>query len=278
MSNWLSPLVNTWHTGDASFDICLKIELILVASSALGVHLQAPYGKLANSSLSSISLPSRLGWWLMELPATVSFLVTWICTPPSDQLSPAISWLLFALWCRHYGNRGWFFPLSIRVAAGSSTSFNIFVSLIGALFTALHGFLNAKLFRALGSHYTAAWLTDPRFLIGLGVYETGFWVTVHSEHMMRQLRPQDGTAPRDAQRYRIPRGGLFEYVTNAHYLGELTAWFGFACLTCSLPGIAVFVISLLNLVPRAFQNHAWYMSKFEEYGSLRRQVLVPFVL
>eukprot|EP00966_Prymnesium_polylepis_P315206 7283254-Prymnesium_polylepis.1 len=95
---------------------------------------------------------------------------------------------------------------------------------------------------------------------------------------MRALRPRDGEAC-EGPRYKIPRGGLFEHVTNAHYLGELTAWLGFACLTCSVPGALVFVISSLNLVPRAFQNHEWYHRKFgDEYAALGRRVLVPFVL
>ena len=59
-------------------------------------------------------------------------------------------------------------------------------------------------------------------------------VTLHSEHVIRMLRPKDSKV-----RYKIPSGGLFYYVTNAQYLGELTAWAGFACMTWSLPGAAV---------------------------------------
>ena len=117
-----------------------------------------------------------------------------------------------------------------------------------------------------------------RFLLGLAVYEGGFWITVHSEHVLRQLRPRDGVASAAAPRYQIPRGGLFELVTSAHYLGELMAWLGFACLTCSLAGVAVFAITALNLVPRAFQSHRWYLDKFDEYAALQRRVLIPFVL
>jgi len=50
-------------------------------------------------------------------------------------------------------------------------------------------------------------------------------------------------------------------------------------MTWSLPGLAVFAITCFNLVPRSFQNHAWYLRKFgDEYKKLRRKVLVPFVL
>lgn len=273
----INPYTTVWYTGDQSFDFWLAVELTLVASTLLGAHMQAPYGKLANNSLGSFHLPPRFGWWLMELPATVSFLATWAVTPSSGGVSPIVSWLLFAIWLRHYGNRGWYFPLSIRTAKGQTSSFNIVVSLIGACFTALHGHLNARMFRGLGAHYTADWLSDPRFLIGAVTYEFGFWVTVHSEHVMRELRPRGGAV--SGPRYKIPHGGAFAYVTNAQYFGELSAWLGFACLTWSLPGAAVFAISSFNLVPRAFQNHAWYLKKFPgEYEALGRRVLIPFVL
>eukprot|EP01062_Namystynia_karyoxenos_P020401 TRINITY_DN17727_c0_g1_i1.p2 TRINITY_DN17727_c0_g1~~TRINITY_DN17727_c0_g1_i1.p2 ORF type:complete len:295 (+),score=95.79 TRINITY_DN17727_c0_g1_i1:86-970(+) len=271
-----------WYTGDSSFDVVLAAELALVASTVLGMHMQAPYGKHANDALGSFHLPPRLGWWLMEIPATVSFLATFLlCSPPpagAPGPSPLVSYILAALWCVHYFNRGWYFPLNIRVAKGAKTSFNVVVSLTGAIFTGMHGHLNARMFRSLGAHYSESWLTDPRFLVGLAIYEFGFWVTVHSEHVMRELRPKDGIV-KDGERYKIPRGGAFEYVTSAQYFGELTAWAGFALLTWSLPGLAVFAISCFNLVPRAFQNHTWYLQKFgDEYKKLGRARLIPFIL
>lgn len=231
-----------WYTGDSSFDTVLACELVLVLSTALGMHMQAPYGKLANDTLGAVHLSERLGWWLMELPATVSFLATFfLAAPPSDPATgPAtgVSVLLAVLWCIHYFNRGWYFPLNIRVAKGSKRSFSIVVSSIGAIFTGLHGHLNARMFKSLGTHYTYAWLTDPRFVAGFIIYEIGFWVTVHSEHVVRNLRPKDGIV-KDGQRYKIPKGGAFEFVTNAAYLGELTAWLGFSLLMWSVPGISL---------------------------------------
>merc|ERR1712070_1029390 len=130
----------------------------------------------------------------MEAPATVSFLATWmLCEVPGDGSAPSqlTSYILAAIWIRHYGNRGWYFPLNMRVAKGATSSFNVVVSSIGAIFTGLHGHLNARMFRALGAHYTAEWLSDPRFVFGFIVYEFGFWVTIHSEYVMRNLRPKD---------------------------------------------------------------------------------------
>ncbi len=60
-------------------------------------------------------------------------------------LSRLTSHILALLWAVHYGNRGWYFPLNIRVASGQTASFNIMVSGIGAVFTGLHGHLNATM-------------------------------------------------------------------------------------------------------------------------------------
>ena len=141
-------------------------------------------------------------------------------------------------------------------------------------------------------------------------------MTIHSEHVIRQLRPVGSingslrhrmSTRTSQQRYAIPTGGVFHYVTNAQYLGELTAWLGFALLTWSLPGLAVLLISCFNLVPRAltrstpnarprpalprfvihlvhvsagsFHNHAWYERTFgDKYKKLRRARLIPGIL
>jgi len=175
----------------------------------------------------------------------------------------------------HYAYRGWYFPLKLRVAKGSRSSFGVVVSMIGAIFTGMHGYLHARLYRDLGTHLTIDWMTDPRFLFGLGLYQLGFWTMVHSDHVLRNLRPKDGSGPR----YRIPYGGAFDLVTSPQYLGEISAFAGMACMNWSLPGVAVFAMTLFNLVPRAFQNHTWYQEKFgEEYGALSRKVIIPFLL
>lgn len=184
-----------------------------------------------------------------------------------------MSRLFAALFLFHYANRGWYFPLNIRVAPGTKDSFAFGNSMVGALITGLHGYLHARMFRTHGKHLSDNWLQDPRFIFGLSLYEFGFWVTVHSESVMRNLRKPG------APRYSIPRGGFFEYVTSPQYFGELTAFLGLSISTWSLPSLATFLISAFNLVPRAFQNHEWYLKRFgEEYAQLSRKVLVPTLL
>jgi 3-oxo-5-alpha-steroid 4-dehydrogenase 1 len=135
--------------------------------------------------------------------------------------------------------------------------------------------MNGTFFSRLGQHYTPDWLTDPRFLVGLGIYACGFVLNVHSDAVLRNLRKKD-EVDRAEKVYRIPRGGAFRLVTNPSYLGELLMWTGFATFTWSLQGVFILGITAANLVPRALANHRWYRERFEDYPTERR-VLLPYV-
>lgn len=78
--------------------------------------------------------------------------------------------------------RGWFFPLSIRVAPGKKASFSMSVVAFGVLFTTLHGYLNAKWFAEFAPNLSdLSWFSSPWFLIGYPMYEISFWLTIHSK-------------------------------------------------------------------------------------------------
>jgi protein-S-isoprenylcysteine O-methyltransferase Ste14 len=74
-----------------------------------------------------------------------------------------------------------------------------------------------------------------------------------------------------------PYGGMFNYVTSPQYLGEITAWTGFLLLTSSPTALPVLLITLANLVPRAFENHKWYLEKFKGAYPADRTALIPFL-
>jgi len=142
--------------------------------------------------------------------------------------------------------------------------------------TTTHAYLNAKWIGALGPFKSDAYLRSATFWVGAAVYYTGFALILQQDAIMRGLR-----ASPDAPRYSIPRGGLWDHSTSAHYLAELIAWFGWMVLTgpgVGPNGLFVFAVSLCNLVPRAATNHAWYTDKFgAEFTSLNRAKLVPGV-
>ena len=261
------------YTGDPTYDLVLSIALgfaLFVAVAAWFVP--SPYGRFA-SPRYGVALDPRLGWFFMELPATLSFLYFFLRGPNRGELVPLV---FLGMWLIHYGNRGFYFPLSMRVPKGQRSTFGLLVVGTGVLVTAMHGYLHADFISRLGPQYGPEWLRDPRFLVGFVIYYISLGLTLHSDSILRNLRTR-AEVDSGERVYRIPRGGLFRWVTNPSYLTELTGWAGFALCTWSLAGVFIFAISAANLVPRAFATHAWYRQKFSDYPPERR-ALLPFLL
>jgi 3-oxo-5-alpha-steroid 4-dehydrogenase 1 len=261
-----------WYTGDAIYDTALAAAFGFVALVAVSAWFVAtPYGRFT-SNRYGWRLDPRLGWFLMELPSWAVFAVAYLSGPRRAELAPMA---LAGIWAIHYANRGFFFPLSIRTPRGGSTSFSFMVVAIGWVSTTLHGYLNGAFIAGLGAHYTDAWLTDPRFLAGAALWALSLTLNIHSDSVVRNLRTRDEVA-RGEKVYRIPRGGLFRWVTNASYLTELCSWAGWALATWSLAGVYILALSAANLLPRAVATHRWYRERFADYPQ-ERKVLLPFV-
>lgn len=261
-----------FYTGDTTYDTLLAAALAFAALVFfISWFLPSPYGRFASGRFG-VSVSPRLGWLLMELPATLSFLYFYMQGPRRGDTVPLI---FLGMWCLHYANRGFFFPLSMRVARGERGSFSALVIVTGWGVTALHGYFHATYFTRLG-HYSTDWLSDPRFLCGFVIYYAALALNLHSDSILRNLRRPEEVAA-GTKVYRIPRGGLFRWVSSPSYLTELVAWAGFALCTFSLAGVFIFLVSAANLVPRAFATHRWYLSRFPDYPRSRR-ALVPFLL
>jgi 3-oxo-5-alpha-steroid 4-dehydrogenase 1 len=261
-----------WYTGDVTYDTLLAAALGF-AGFVFSVSwlLPSPYGRFASTKFG-VNLGPRVGWFLMELPATASFWWFYLHGPRRGELVPMI---FAAMWFVHYANRGFIFPARMRVAKGAKSSFSFMVIAVGWGVTSLHGYFHAAFFTSL-HEYREDWLRDPRFLVGLVIYYTCFALNLHSDAIIRNLRTREELAAGD-KRYRIPIGGLFRWVTSPSYLTELGAWAGFALCTWSLAGVFVFLISVGNLVPRAFATQRWYRERFADYPP-ERKVLIPFLL
>ena len=108
------------------------------------------------------------------------------------------------------------------------------------------------------------------FISGLTVFFAGFITHVHSDHIIRNLRQ-----PSESE-YKIPEGGMFQYVSCPSYLGEITEWTGWAMMTWSFPGLVFAIWTFANLAPRARSNHLWYLKTFPEYPK-NRKALIPFI-
>ncbi len=244
------------------------LAVIIIASS----FVKAPYGRFSSDSFG-FSFSPKHGWFLMELPATLSFIFFYF---QGQNRFEAVPLFFLSVWCIHYANRGFIFPLLMRVAKGQKGSFSIMIVLAGWFVTTLHGYLNAVFISHLSEQFTRAWFSDPRFIIGMSIYVFGYIMNLHSDSIIRNLRSKKEVESGE-KIYRIPRGGLFQYVSSPSYLTELISFLGFAIATWSVGALFVLGVSAANLIPRAFQAHRWYREKFHDYPA-NRKVILPYIL
>ena len=226
--------------------------------------LSAPYGRHARGGWGP-TVDNRLGWVLMEAPASLLMLVFFFI---GDHGSGAVAWLLLGLWQVHYIHRAFIYPLGLRT---HGKRMPILIPLLAILFNSVNAYINGRWVFHLSGGYATAWLADPRFLAGLCIFVFGYATNRHADFVLRNLRKPGETG------YKIPRGGAYRFVSCPNYLGEIVEWCGWAMMTWSLAGVAFAVWTAANLLPRALTHHKWYQTSFEGYPKERR-ALIPWVL
>ncbi len=234
------------------------------------LFVPAAYGrhKTGHSKLWGPTIPTRWSWVLMEAPSSVGFAFIFFLGDRALELAPL---LLLLMWQVHYFQRTFIFPFKIRVKPGDRTPIGIPIMAIAT--NSVVSFLNASIlsWTAIRGDYDNTWLTDPRFLLGVLIFATGWHVNRKADAMLAALRKPGETG------YKVPRGWLYERVSCPNYLGEILVWTGWAVATWSWAGLAFLLVTICNLVPRAIQNHRWYHEKFPDYPAQRKAV-VPYLL
>jgi len=237
-----------------------ELALALVAFLVL-FWITVPYGGRHTSERWGPTLPARLAWILMELPAP-GFCI-WAYSRGDHAGDPA-SLILLSAFLLHYLNRSIIYPLRMRSTGKRTPALSALAAL---LVNALNGTINGL---AVGhiEQYGNAWLGDPRFWLGATLFVAGATINHQADATLRALR-----APGEAG-YRIPTGGLYRWVSSPNYLGEIVQWGGWALATYSTAGLAFFLLTIANLAPRARSNQRWYREHFSDYPK-RRRALIP---
>jgi protein-S-isoprenylcysteine O-methyltransferase Ste14 len=238
----------------------------LVAAAVVFILLffvTAPYGRHTRGGWGP-RISGRAAWVFMEIPAVVVFAG---CFLAGNGLAPGIVWLFVALWEIHYVHRTFIFPFRLH-EAGKTTP--VLIVAFAVAFNVFNGYVNGRYLGVGASTYDVRWLEDPRFLIGVGLFIAGTAGNLWSDRILINLRQPGETD------YKIPRGGLFRWVSCPNYLSETLKWIGWAIATWSLPGLVFAVWTMANLVPRALAHHRWYRRQFPDYPR-ERKALVPFL-
>jgi len=256
----------------------VKIMFVSALASFLGCLFvtSAPYGKHAQEGAclrKGPLLPAKACWVLMECPTLVLAAVfVWIS--PSDCLRKRPSNLIIlGLFVLHYIQRSLIYPLRIRGGAPMNT----FIFTSAMTFCAWNGYLQVRDLTHLSCQdeepfaQSDARLWSPTFYFGVALFLAGFCANLHSDAILRNLRKPGETG------YKIPRGGLFEYVSGANFTAEIFEWFGFAIAAGTPTALCFAVFTFSNIAPRAHAHHQWYLKKFKDDYPANRKAVIPFI-
>uniref|UniRef100_A0A8C0N0Y7 3-oxo-5alpha-steroid 4-dehydrogenase (NADP(+)) n=3 Tax=Canis lupus familiaris TaxID=9615 RepID=A0A8C0N0Y7_CANLF len=221
------------------------------------------YGRYASPG-AAFGVPARAAWALQELPSLAVPL--WVCArTAAERLRRAPNRILLAMFLLHYAQRSLIFPFLIR----GGKPMPLYTCVLAFTFCVYNGYLQSR-YLSQYAVYADDWVTDPRFLVGFCLWLIGMLINIHSDHILRNLRKPGETG------YKIPRGGLFEYVTAANYFGEVVEWCGYGLASWSIQGGAFALFTFCILLTRAQQHHRWYLEKFEDYPKFRK-IIIPFL-
>lgn len=251
---------------DAVYDLLLKgVFAAALIFFLILMFISAPYGKQERAGWGP-GVNMRFGWFILELPSFACML--WFYWQGQHTLSTA-PLILFVMYEIHYFHRTFIYPLRLRVKPDAR--YRVILLLFGMIFNAANGALNGWFLSQLGSHlHENTWLTDPRFIIGVLLFFSGFALAKQSDAILRNLRKPGETG------YRIPYGGGYRFVSCPNYLGEILQWTGFAIAGWSLPAAAFACFTAANLIPKARSSHRWYREHFSDYPADRKAVF-PFL-
>lgn len=248
-----------------AYETLLAAWFVIATISALVLwFIPAPYGRHARRGWGP-SIPSTAGWIVMEAPSAIVMAALWVAGPRRNDPA-AIA--LATLWIGHYFYRSFVFPLT---RAGRGRPMPLAIPVLASVFNVGNAYLNGRWLFALGPERGAAWLSDPRFVIGVSLFGAGFATHLRADAILARLRQPGETG------YKIPHGFLFDEVSCPNYFGELVEWAGWALAAWSLAGVSFAFWTAANLVPRAVAHHRWYRETFPGYP-IRRRAIIPRVL
>jgi protein-S-isoprenylcysteine O-methyltransferase Ste14 len=246
------------------YDILVVTWLALAAVVFIALWFtHAPYGRFARPGFGP-ELSPRPAWIIMESPAVFAFLLFFVV---GKRHTDAVPLVLLTFWMVHYLHRTCVFPLTLR---GNRRQFALLTVTLGLLFNLGNAYLNSRWLFSLGPTYPTSWLLEWRFVLGTLLFWAGFVINKQADATLIRLRGPGEMG------YRIPRGGLYEYVSCPNYLGEIIQWAGWALACFSPGGFAFLAWTTANLVPRAFGIHRWYHETFADYPK-DRKALIPFI-
>jgi protein-S-isoprenylcysteine O-methyltransferase Ste14 len=237
---------------------------LAVATFVLLLFVTAPYGRHTTNKWGP-TLPNRWGWFIMEIPVLVVF-AWFFFTGDREQSAP--DYIIFGLFAIHYIRRIFIYPFQMHENGKRMPLVIVFMAIF---FNIANGYFNGYWFGYIGNTYDSSYLTGWQFISGIILFFAGFTLNVISDQTLLNLRKGGKKG------YRIPYGGLFEYISSPNLLGEIIEWAGWALMAWCMPAFSFALWTAANLIPRSLDHHRWYHRKFKDYPK-NRKALIPYVL
>ena len=259
-------------TGIRDDRIQLWIHLGLVGAclilSVINIIVQflkpIPYGRHDKEIGNFPRIPARISFAVSQfIPGILIFTLTYFLQRNFNHPPNIVMYCLFII---HYINRSIVDGIASR---HSKRKVSLWIPVVATLANTLFHFVNAQFIGE--AQYCNGYYFDPRFIIGLIFFITGFILNRVADGQLIALRPDYKD-----DNYQIPKAATFYLISCPNYLGEAMEWFGWSLLTWSISGFVWFLFSLSTFIPRARQNHKWYNDNFNDYPG-KRKALLPFI-
>ncbi|CAI8593858.1 unnamed protein product [Vicia faba] len=105
---------------------------------------------------------------------------------------------------------------------------------------------------------------------GIAMFLVGITGNLYHHYLLSKLRGKG------EKQYKIPKGGLFEFVICPHYLFEIIGFYGFSLISQTLFGFSFAIGTTFYLLGRSYATRRWYLSKFEDFPK-NVKAIIPFI-
>lgn len=237
----------------------------------ISLKIPAPYGRynsIGPKFLTFCPINAKLAWIIQELPG---FLIPTLFLYESWTNLNSSTKILLICFILHYFNRSFIFPIVMKFSSKSPLS----TTLLAVLFVCFNGFLQSH--TLIHDEKNGTNITDISntitFQLGILLFGIGSFINIDSDRRLRNLRQNSEKG------YKIPSGGIFEYVSAANYFGEILEWWGFALAAKLNPASLFFAgFTTVFLGMRGIQHHNFYLEKFKEDYPKGRRAVIPYLV
>ncbi|CAG0879301.1 unnamed protein product [Cyprideis torosa] len=258
--------------GVVSFNLTSGFIVYALVVGILTSRVKAAYGRYTDYRWG-FGIPSPVAWAVQEfpsfwIPTAVLYRNRHTIFESEERFTGAF---ILSFFIGHYCNRTFAFPLLMNP---SSKAVPVTTVVSAFFFTSFNGFLQAHYFMEVAKYSSfQLFVLHPSTLLGFVLFVVGLLWNIESDSILRSLRRPGEKG------YKIPHGGLFQFISAPNYFSEIVEWWGFWILSeFSYPAFAFALFTSLFLGIRGYQHHQWYLEKFGSEYPRSRKAIIPLIL